>query len=75
MGELFVYKKDVWEENLREMGFYLGKFIYILDAYDDLQKDKENNISEPCAFNRYKRTYDRSFGVWCNQCLDGLNTP
>ena len=25
------------------MGFYLGKFIYILDAYDDLQKDKENN--------------------------------
>ena len=25
------------------MGFYLGKFIYILDAYDDLQKDIEKN--------------------------------
>ena len=43
MGELFVYKKDVWEEILREMGFYLGKFIYILDAYDDVEKDIEKN--------------------------------
>lgn len=44
MSELFVYKKDIWEETLRGMGFYLGKFIYILDAYDDLEKDieKEN---------------------------------
>lgn len=39
MGELFVYKKDVWEDTLRQMGFYLGKFIYILDAYDDIEKD------------------------------------
>lgn len=43
MGELLVYKKDIWEETLREVGFYLGKFIYILDAYDDLEKDKEKN--------------------------------
>lgn len=43
MGELFVYKKDVWEETLRTMGFYLGKFIYILDAYDDVEKDMEKN--------------------------------
>ena len=41
MSELFVYKKDVWEETLREMGFYLGKFIYIMDAYDDVKKDME----------------------------------
>ena len=41
MGELFVYQKDVWEETLREMGFYLGKFIYILDAYDDIEKDMD----------------------------------
>ncbi len=41
MGELFVYQKDTWEETLRQMGFYLGKFIYILDAYDDIEKDIE----------------------------------
>lgn len=39
MEELFVYQKDIWEKTLRKMGFYLGKFIYILDAYDDLDKD------------------------------------
>lgn len=39
MSELFVYKEDVWEKTLRKIGFYLGKFIYILDAYDDVDKD------------------------------------
>ena len=39
MSELFVYKEDVWENTLRKIGFYLGKFIYILDAYDDLEQD------------------------------------
>jgi len=43
MSELFVYRKDVWEDTLREVGFYLGKFIYILDAYDDIEKDIEKN--------------------------------
>ena len=36
MEEIFAWKKDVWEDSLRRMGFYLGKFIYILDAYDDV---------------------------------------
>lgn len=46
MAELFVYKKDVWEEDLRKLGFYLGKFIYIMDAYDDLEEDlKEGNYN------------------------------
>lgn len=42
MSELFAYRNDVWEKTLRRMGFYLGKYIYILDAYDDLEKDLEN---------------------------------
>ncbi len=41
MAELFVYKQDVWEETLRRAGFYLGKFIYLMDAYDDVEKDRE----------------------------------
>jgi hypothetical protein len=41
MGELFVWNKDCWEEQLRMTGFYLGKFIYILDAYDDLERDQK----------------------------------
>ncbi len=39
MAELFIYKNDMWEERLRKVGFFLGKFIYIMDAYEDLEKD------------------------------------
>ena len=41
LGEIFVWKDDLWETDLRRMGFYLGKFIYLMDAYDDLKKDQK----------------------------------
>jgi hypothetical protein len=47
MSELFVYRQDRWEENLRKVGFYLGKFIYILDAYDDKEKDIKHSTYNP----------------------------
>lgn len=47
MGELFIYKKDHWEERLRRMGFFLGKYIYIMDAYEDLDKDKKEGSYNP----------------------------
>ena len=36
LAELFVVKEDEWSDNLRKIGYYLGKYIYIMDAYDDL---------------------------------------
>lgn len=44
MEEILAYQEDVWEPTLRRMGFYLGKFIYLMDAYDDVEEDikKEN---------------------------------
>ena len=30
MEEIFAWKQDVWEDTLRRMGFFLGKFIYLL---------------------------------------------
>lgn len=47
MEEIILYKKDEWEKNLRKVGFYLGKFIYYIDAYDDMKKDEENNSYNP----------------------------
>ena len=49
MEEIFAWKTDVWEDSLRRMGFYLGKFIYILDAYDDVEKDVKNGNYNPFA--------------------------
>lgn len=47
LGELFVYKTDEWADSLRKMGFYLGKYIYLLDAYDDLKKDRKSGCYNP----------------------------
>ena len=47
MAELFAYTNDAWEVPLRRMGFYLGKFIYLLDAYDDLDKDEKSESFNP----------------------------
>lgn len=49
MEEIFAYKEDHWEKPLRRMGFYLGKFIYLLDAYDDVEKDVKNGNYNPFA--------------------------
>lgn len=47
MAEIFAVHHDEWESVLRKMGFYLGKFIYILDAFDDLKKDAAKGNYNP----------------------------
>ena len=65
MAELFAIYEDEWEEPLRHMGFYLGKFIYIMDAYDDLEKDQKSG-----SFNPLKKMADRpDFDDCCQQIL------
>ena len=46
MAELFVWKEDIWEKTLRKMGFYLGKFIYLMDAYEDLPEDRLKELAK-----------------------------
>lgn len=70
LGELFCYKEeDVWNESLRSMGYYLGKFIYLLDAYDDMEKDRKNH-----SFNPMLRAIDKdpSYDAFCRQVLVSL---
>lgn len=45
MSELFLYKEDEWKECLSRMGFFLGKYIYIIDAYEDIEKDLKRGIT------------------------------
>ncbi|QUH29557.1 DUF5685 family protein [Vallitalea guaymasensis] len=47
MGQLMIYKQDHWKQYLNNIGLYLGKYIYILDAYDDIEKDKKNKSYNP----------------------------
>ena len=47
MAELFVYEEDLWAPTLRQMGMALGRFIYLLDAAVDYDKDKRKGKYNP----------------------------
>ena len=47
MAELFVVREDFWSPTLRELGFHLGRFIYLLDAAVDFEKDKKHGKYNP----------------------------
>ena len=47
MAEIFAWEPDAWELSLRKIGFFLGKFIYLMDAYEDVEKDIGNNSYNP----------------------------
>ncbi len=47
MGEILVYREDVWALPLRQMGMALGRYIYLADAAVDYRKDKKKGRYNP----------------------------
>lgn len=47
MGEIMVYQDDIFKDDLYNMGYYLGKFIYLIDAYEDVEQDIEKHNYNP----------------------------
>ena len=47
LGELFVYREDMWSPTLRQMGDALGRFIYLADAAVDYTADKRKGKYNP----------------------------
>lgn len=47
MSEIFAYKDDEYEDRLRTIGFNIGKYIYILDAFEDLDEDVKKGRYNP----------------------------
>ncbi len=51
MGELFVcVEESVWAERIRLFGQSLGRFIYMMDACVDLEKDIKHSKYNPLAY-------------------------
>ncbi len=63
MGELFIYREDLWSDALRQMGDALGRFIYLADGAIDYSRDLKKGSYNPFiamgkaqdweAFNQY----------------------
>jgi len=55
LGNIFMVREDEWKDELYRMGYFLGKYIYLLDAYEDRDIDRkkgnynvlEKHSSEP----------------------------
>ena len=47
MAELLVYREDFWAEDLRQLGFCLGRFIYLTDAAMDYRRDRRKKKYNP----------------------------
>ena len=59
MGELLTYEEDLWAGTLRQMGFYLGRFIYLLDAALDYDKDAKKGKYNPYLAMGMKKDWAR----------------
>lgn len=47
LAELFVYRPDMWEADLRLLGDGLGRFIYLADGAVDFARDKKKHAYNP----------------------------
>lgn len=53
MAQILVVREDEWADNLRGIGYYLGEFIYLLDAYEDIEEDMKKKRYNPLR-SRYE---------------------
>lgn len=78
MAELMVWKQDRWEPHLRALGDGLGQFVYILDAFLDLESDRRKGrynpfraMAEQNALPDMKETLMMFIGE-CTMAFEGL---
>lgn len=71
LADIFDMKGGVWQRDLRRIGFFLGKFIYIMDAFDDLEEDIRHNNYNPLRISYTGRTAEerRAFDRECREML------
>lgn len=62
-------EEKVWLESLEKIGYAIGKFIYILDAYDDLEKDRKKGCFNPLFFSQLT---GENLDGWIEDVLRGI---
>ena len=62
-------KDELWLENLEKIGYDIGRFIYLLDAYDDLEQDGKKGCFNPLLFSQLT---GEAFGDWIEDVLRSI---
>lgn len=76
LGQLFVYRQDLWASTLEAMGFALGRFIYLADCHCDLAKDEKSGSFNPYLGSGFDENQRREHLVMamaqCSRCFERL---
>lgn len=70
LGEVFCWKEDEWAAEMRTLGFYMGKFIYLMDAYEDYEVDIQKNAYNPLV--QFRRENEEDFETLCRLLLTSM---
>lgn len=65
---LMLSEDNTQKKVLGVFGYYLGRWIYLIDAADDIEKDVKHN-----NFNPFKERYDNDINSLMSYCNDVLN--
>lgn len=65
LGTLFQYGDGFWNDALYRMGDGLGRFVYFMDAYDDLKKDVRRKKFNPLKSMMHQKDFEQL-------CKDGM---
>lgn len=71
MGNLMTPKNDEWQENLYNLGSYLGKFIYLLDAYEDIEEDISKKRYNPLIQKYNNPDFDEEIKMILTMMMTG----
>ncbi|MBO4378485.1 MAG: hypothetical protein J5889_05955, partial [Clostridia bacterium] len=58
LGECFVWREDAFAPYLRELGGALGKFVYLMDAYEDYDHDLKHGQFNPLKTLHAQKDYE-----------------
>jgi len=71
LGEIFAWRADdIWAEELRCLGFYMGKFIYLMDAYEDMAKDEKSHSYNVLAL--FQQDAEQDFETFARLMLTSM---
>lgn len=69
MAEIFACRQDEWEDCLRRMGFFLGKFIYLMDAWEDMDRDAQTGNYNVLLMKKREMAGGEAFAAYADGVL------
>jgi hypothetical protein len=72
LGEIYAVRKDYWADALRIIGGAIGRFVYLMDAYEDLPADIRKKRFNPLIGmkdgDQYEATLKDSLSMLIAEC-------